>query len=340
MNDKDLILGLFYSDEDNLIYERFSQDLSDESEKSLRMLSYKFLGPLFFTAASGNGSNWKIESIEYSLSQYQNRTLDVDVLQSFFSLNSSINTEYGWTNLSALIGSPYTEDINLIYRKMVEYIHPSIIQGKFVAESIMGGDFKFKNFIQYELERGLNLIEYTLGSARKLPWEEQQNYYCIGIIERINNKKGVTSNFYSFDKEDSLRKFVLPYIPSFYVMSILPDYYEKLINEALVLFNKTSIFSNIKLIKLSYDDKKVQYLEEFIVVDNEKRSYGVILIPELKDLGGGQNLSFYKRNLRFILDTNKELNEILFTINPQFVFDGWSIQSEDGLNNLKNCFDC
>ena len=64
MNDKDLILGLFYSDEDNLIYERFSQDLSDESEKSLKMLSYKFLGPLFFTAASGNGSNWKIESID------------------------------------------------------------------------------------------------------------------------------------------------------------------------------------------------------------------------------------------------------------------------------------
>ena len=340
MNGQELILGLFYSDENNLIYDTFSQDLTEELENNLKMLSYKFLGPLFFTAASGNGSNWKIEFIESSLSQYQDRTLNADVIQSFFSLNSSIETEDGITNLSVLIGSPYTEDINLIYRKMVEYIHPSIIQGKFTAESIMGGEFKFKNFIQYELDRGLNLIKYTLGSSRKMYWEEQQKYYCVGIIERKIEKNLKISNFYSFDKEDPLRKYILPFIPSFYVMSILPDYYENLINETLTLFNKTSVYSNIRVIRLSFHEKKVLYLEEFVVENGIKKSYGVILIPEIPTIEEGKNLSFFKRNLRLVLDAHKELREILFTINNNFIFESWPTQSEDDLDNLRTCFDC
>lgn len=340
MNGKELILGLFYSDESNLIYDIFSQDISVDLEENLKMLSYKFLGPLFFTAASGNGGNWKIEFIESSLSQYQNRTLDADVIQSFFNLNSSMETEDGNTHFSVLIGSPYTEDINLIYRKMVEYIHPSIIQGRFTAESIMGDEFRFKNFIQYELGRGLNLIEYTLGSARKSYWEEQQKYYCIGLIERTMDEKLRISNFYSFDKKDPLRKFILSFIPSFYVMSILPDYYENLINETLNLFNKTSVFSNIRTIKLSFQEKRVLYLEEFVVEESIKKSYGVILIPEVPTVGGGKNLSFFKRNLRFVLDTRKELRDILFTINENFVFESWPTESEEDLDNLKKCFDC
>jgi len=340
MNGQDIILGLFFSDENNLIYDKFSQDLTEEIEKNLKMLSYKFLGPVFFTAASGNGGNWKIEFIESSLSQYQNRTLDADVIQSFFNLNSSMETEDGSTDFSVLIGSPYTEDINLIYRKMVEYIHPSIIQGKFTAESIMGDEFRFKNFIQYELGRGLNLIEYTLGSARKFHWEEQQKYYCIGIIEKRIDEKQRISNFYSFDKEDTLRKYVLSLIPSFYVMNILPDYYENLINETLNLFNKTSVFSNIRTIKLSFQEKKVLYLEEFIVEDGIKKSYGAILIPEVPNIDDGKNLSFFKRNLRIVLDTHKELREILFTINENFVFESWPTESEEDLDSLKKCFDC
>jgi hypothetical protein len=251
-----------------------------------------------------------------------------------------METEDGITNLSVLIGSPYTEDINLIYRKMVEYIHPSIIQGRFTAESIMGDEFKFIKFIKYELDRALNLIEYTLGSARKSYWEEQQNYFCVGIIERIIEKKLKISNFYSFDKEDPLRKYVLPFIPSFYVMGILPDYYENLINETLNLFNKTSIFSNIRTIKLRFQEKKVIYLEEFVVEDGVKKSYGAILIPEVPNIEEGKNLSFFKRNLRFVLDGHKELREILFTINQNFVFDAWSTESEEDLDNLKKCFDC
>ena len=340
MNGKELILGLFYSNESNLIYDKFSQDITRELEENLKMLAYKFLGPLFFTAASGNGRNWKIEFIESSLSHYQDRTLDVDVIQSFFNLNSSMETEDGTTNFSVLIGSPYTEDINLIHRKMVEYIHPSIIQGRFTAEAIMGDEFRFKNFIEYELSRALNLIEYTLGSVRKAYWEEQQKYYCVGILERIVDEKQGISNLYSFDKEDTLKKFILSYIPSFYVMSILPDYYENLINETLNLFNKTSVFSNIRTIKLSFQEKKVVYLEEFIVENGIKKSYGAILIPEVPSIGEGKNLSFFKRNLRFVLDAHKEFRDILFTINENFVYDGWSTSSEEDLAELKNCFDC
>ncbi len=340
MNGKELILGLFYSDESNLIYDKFSQAITKELEENLKMLAYKFLGPLFFTAASGNGGNWKIEFIESSLSHYQDRTLDADVIQSFFNLNSSMETEDGTTNLSVLIGSPYTEDITLIHRKMVEYIHPSIIQGRFTAESIMGDEFRFNNFIEYELKRALNLIEYTLGSVRKVYWEEQLKYYCIGIIERIIDDKLRISNFYSFDQADTLRKYVLSYIPSYYVMSILPDYYENLINETLNLFKKTSVFSNIRTIKLSFQEKKVLYLEEFVVENGIKKSYGVILIPEVPNIGEGRNLSFFKRNLRFVLDAHKELREILFTINENFVFDSWSTSSEEDLENFKKCFDC
>ncbi|TFG03741.1 MAG: hypothetical protein EU539_11955, partial [Promethearchaeota archaeon] len=133
MKNTENICCLFYSDKSNLIYDKFSEELSKENEKKLQMLSYKFLGPLFLTAASGNGKRWIIESIESSLSLFQGRTLDVDIIQSFFNLNSSIESEEGEiTHLSALIGSTHTEDINLIYRKMSQIIHASILQGRLV----------------------------------------------------------------------------------------------------------------------------------------------------------------------------------------------------------------
>jgi hypothetical protein len=342
MNENDLILGLFYSDQYNLIYDKFSKDLIIQKKERLKMLSYKFLGPLFFTAAGGNGGSWKIDLIESSLSLHQGRTLDVDILQSFFNLNSSIETEKGAiTHLSALIGSPHTEDIDLIYRKLSKYIHPSIIQGNLVAESIKGNDFQFKNLIKNELTRGLNLIEYSLGSSRKMYFQEQKKYYCIGIIERkkIFSKKSKTCNFYSFDKMDPIRKYVTRYLPSFYIMSILPDYYENLIDETLKLFEKTSVFPELRKIKLSCFNKEVLYLEEFLIENDRKESYGVILIPEVNDLGSGRNPSFYRRKLRLILDARKDLGEVIFSINPNFVYDPWPTKTEHELENLKICFD-
>ncbi|MFX0072752.1 MAG: hypothetical protein ACFFAO_16840 [Candidatus Hermodarchaeota archaeon] len=341
MKDSESICCLFYSDEGNLIYDKFSEDLflSEEKEKQLRMLSYRFLGPLFLTAASSDGGKWIIESIESSLSLFQGRTLNVDILQSFFNLSSSMQTEDGEvTHLSALIGSSHTEDINLFYRKMFEIIHPSILQGKLVAESIQGEDFNFNNFIESELTRGLNLIEYSLGSSRKMYWEEQQKYYCVGVIERIIQDKSKQSNFYSFDKDDIVKKNIIPNIPSFYVMIILPEYYENLINETLKLFDKTSVFSNIRKIKLSSKNKNVLYIEEYIVEEGVKKSYGVILIPHKENVEGTKNIAFYRRNLRLILDAGKDLKDIIFDMNPKFVYEPWSTQTDSNLEKIRQDF--
>ncbi|MFW9874071.1 MAG: hypothetical protein ACFFG0_13265 [Candidatus Thorarchaeota archaeon] len=79
---------------------------------------------------------------------HYSRTTKTDVIQSFFTLNSSINTSEGTTNLFALMGSPFTEDMKLIYEEISEYIHPSIIQGKVVNENLLGNRFNFSRFIK------------------------------------------------------------------------------------------------------------------------------------------------------------------------------------------------
>ncbi|MFW9874070.1 MAG: hypothetical protein ACFFG0_13260 [Candidatus Thorarchaeota archaeon] len=55
MNDEEIILGLFYADEDTLVFDNIkcSDDFSEEKRNELKMLSFKFLGPVFLTAASG-----------------------------------------------------------------------------------------------------------------------------------------------------------------------------------------------------------------------------------------------------------------------------------------------
>jgi len=342
MKDSEFILGLFFSDEYSLIYDniKFSEGLSQDAESNLKMISYKFLGPLFLTSANTSGTNWKIEFIESSLSLHQGRTLDVDIIQSFFNINSTIESEEGLpTHLSAMIGSPHTEDIKLLYDKLVEYIHPSIIQGRIVNESLLGGDFVYKNFIKGELERGLNLLQFSLGSARKMYWEEQQKYYCIAVIERIIDKDTKSSYLYTFYKDDLIRKQFLSYIPSYYIMAILPDYYENLIHETLELFNITSIYPNVRKIRLSRQDKQAIYIEENLVENGFKKSWGVILIPENEFTNDCNNLAFYKRNLRAILDVYKDPIEIIRKINPQLSFEKYCTSSEEGLNEISDYFD-
>lgn len=62
MNDQEIILGLFYADVDNLIFDniRYSENFIDMKINDIKMLSYKFLGLVFITAASGFGYNWEI----------------------------------------------------------------------------------------------------------------------------------------------------------------------------------------------------------------------------------------------------------------------------------------
>lgn len=341
MESADLILGLFFSNEDNLIFEKlkFSEDLSQDKKDQLRMLSFQFLGAVFLTAACVDGSTWRIELIESSLSLRRGITVNGGVIQSFFNLNSSIESKDGITNLFAIIGSPFTEDIKISYQKMVDYIHPSIFQGREVNKHTLGQDFKLSRFINEELSRGLDLIEYNLGTSRKMHWEEQQKYYCVGLIEREISSKSKTSYLYTFDKDISLRKQFLNYIPSYYVMAILPDYYENLVDQTLKLFGKTNVQSNIRKIILTHQNKKVLYFEEYTIQNEIKKSYGVILIPDDNKIKDAKNISFYHKNVRLILDVHKDLKDIMFKINPDLKYEKWGTVSEEDLNKIRMCLD-
>jgi len=352
MKAADLILGLFYSDENHIVFDNIklskviSENLTDLNREQLKMLSLRFLGPLFLTAKIEIGKGWKIDLFEASLSQFQERTIDVDFLQSFFSVNSSIKSKGGVSNLFAIIGSPYTEDVKIIYDLVSSYIHPCIVQGKIINDSIEGVDFQFHSFIEHELKRGVNVINYFLGSARKMYWEEQQKYYCVGFIERKTALKPNTtervSNFYTFDIDDPLKNISLDFIPSFYIMAILPDYYENRISETLNVLNITSVSPAIRFIRLSNQEKniKVIYLEEFLVEGKIKKSYGVILISENYSVKEAQNLAFYKKQLRLILDKNMNMEKTIVNINSKInPFDKWNTLSEEGLELIKNKLD-
>ncbi|MFX1567440.1 MAG: hypothetical protein ACFFCV_03630 [Promethearchaeota archaeon] len=341
MKAEDIILGLFYADEDNLVFDniKFSENFSDMQINDIKMLSFRFLGPVFLTAASGLGNNWKIEFIEASLSLHEEKIDEVDILQSFFTLNSSIETQYGTTNLFALISTPYTEDTKLIYDEISKYIHPSIIQGKIVNENLVGSRFDFTRFIDSELERGINLIEYSLGASRKSYWEKEQRYYCIGLIERKMGEDFSISNLYTVDKDDPLRKEFLEYIPSYYVIAILPNYYENRISETLEVYNKKGIHPNIRRIKLKYGEKKVFYLEEYMIESGVTKSYGVILIQPYGEIEENKKISFYKKNLRLLLDGNKDLKQTLNILNPHILSERWGAISAEDLEKIGSILD-
>ncbi len=349
MKAHDLILGLFYSDESSLVFENIklseksTESLPESSRDDLKSLSLKFLGPLFLTANIEGGKNWKMEFIESSLTLKQNITGDVDLIQSFFTLNSSLESEGILTNLFALIGSPYTEDIKLIYEKMIKFIHPSIIQGRIMNESVYADNFNFNEFIKEELRRGINLIEYSLGSARKMGgkyWEEQKDYHCIGIIERVKSEDLNTSHLYTYEVDDPIVSDLLQFIPSFYVMAIIPEYYEYHIQQTLKLFQIITVHPNLRMIKLTLEDKQVIYLEEYLVENEIIRSLGVILISENELFRDSKNLSHYKKDLRLILDKRKDILKSVMSFNSKFdPFNKWDTKSEEGLNNIKNLFD-
>jgi len=337
MNNINAILGLFFANEDEMVYDKIkiSEDLTEEKENNLKMLSFKYLGPVFLTEMCNKGNPWNIDLVESALILQNQGSYSEKRFQSFFNINSSNETIDGVVNLSALIASPYTEDIKEITDELYEYILPSIIQGKIVEENFLGSRFKYSKFIQNELTRGINLIEHSLGSSRKVYWEEQQNYYCVGLIERIVSKYYKASNLLTFDKDNSLRKKCLEFIPSYYVMAVLPDYYEKLIDETLKLYNVTTISPNIRLIKLHSQEKKVIYLEEYVDDKNMKKSYGAILIENTGGFSGSNKISFYKKNLRLLLDKNKDIHDIMLKINPNFTFKKWDTLSNERLNDLE-----
>ncbi len=338
------IIALFFSDESNLIFEeiKHEKEFSKEQKNQLKMLPFQFLGPIFLTAASAREGAWKIDFIEYSLSLKQQEIKEADILQTFFALNSTMESAPGMnTNLFALIGSPYTEDPIEIYKKITDYIHPSILQGTKMNQLLLGKKFNREKFIKEELIRGLHLIEYYLGSSRKLYWKEKKNYYCVVVTERKIGQGIKHSTLYTIEPEDSLRRRILELIPSFYVLSVLPDYYENLLKDTLALFEKKGIFINIRQINLSLKEKEVLYFEDFIIEKGIKRSIGCFLIPLIDDASSRElrNKRFYHKQIRNILDNDLSLTEYLQDFNINFSPRGWNINTEDDLNHISLLLD-
>ena len=134
MQDKNLILGLFYSDEGKRVFDKikFYKSLSDEHKSLIKALSLRFLGPVLLAEGMNREKGWTLNRVESTLVSYKKIT-ESDIIQSFTCLNSSYASELISTNLFTIIASPYTEDVELIYQKLIRYIHPSIIQGKIVS---------------------------------------------------------------------------------------------------------------------------------------------------------------------------------------------------------------
>ena len=122
-------------------------------------------------------------------------------------------------------------------------------------------------------------------------------------------------------------------------MSILPDYYEHLISETLGLYNKKGVYPNIRLINLSYEEKKVVYLEEYILEDGIFKSYGVILIQQSEVSEESQNLSYFRKKLRTILDGKKNLKDTIKSINPRFEDVRWGATIDKELNQIAEILD-
>ncbi|MFX1358421.1 MAG: hypothetical protein ACFFA8_14205 [Promethearchaeota archaeon] len=338
----EFLLGLFFSDEQTLVYDhiKLSYDLPEEKVQGLKSMSLKFLGPLFMTRNLFKQDQWKIEYIETSLTPQSRTKVDETLMQSFTCLNSSRKTAEYITSLFTFIGSPYTEDMKIIYEKLDKYVHPSIIQGKLIAQTNYDANFDLNLFVENELKRGADLIEHTLGSPRKIYWEEKMAYSTVGIIKRTIKDGLLESDLYTFDLDDPLRKEALAHIPSFYFMSILPDYYEKRMNETLSLFGKDGLYSNIIKIKVSSPNSVVIYMEELKTYEDGKTSLGLILIPSNEKLKESRDLFFYKKKLLSMLNKNSDFErsviELHSRINP---FENWNLNSDDSFQNIERSLD-
>ncbi len=338
----EFLLGLFFSDDQTIVYDniKLSHDLSKEAIRELKSISFKFLGPLFMTRNLYKQKQWKIDYIETSLTPQLRMKVDDTLMQSFTCLNSTRKTAGYITNLFTFIGSPYTEDLTMIYERLDKFIHPSIIQGKIIAQKIHDTDFDFNLLVEEEIERGIDLLEHTLGSSRKIYWEEKMAYSTVAVIKRTKKDGLLESDLYTFDLDDPLRKEALNCIPSYYFMGILPDYYEKMMNETLRLFGKDGLYSNIIKIKMSNPDMVVLYIEEFITNEDGKTSYGLILIPSNNKVKESRDLFFYKKKLRNMLDKNKNFERAVIELNSRInPFQNWNLNSDESLQNIERSLD-
>lgn len=345
MKKPDLILGVFFSDQNNLVYEHFrlSEMFSIKTKINLKLLANRLLGPIYFTAAYSLESDWHIDLIESSISLFHDKNKYLDVMQSFFILNSSqiIPGIDEPTNVLVFIGSPYTEDIYLMYDILTKYIHPSIIETLVINNHQFGlNNWNPKGPISKELKRASNLIESTAGQPRKSHWKKPEKYICIALNQRKISDSSDYSYFYTIYEDDPLRKKLLEYIPGYYIIAILPEYYENRIQETFSIYNREEMIPHITTIRLSDKEKELLYMEDFEINHNRKKSYGLYLLPCSNLPIEGKPLSFYKHFLIEILenkhDFNKEIRKLNTKINS---FDKFNLHDNVELNQLQANYD-
>ncbi|MFX1571080.1 MAG: hypothetical protein ACFFCV_22300, partial [Promethearchaeota archaeon] len=159
-------------------------------------------------------------------------------------------------------------------------------------------------------------------------------------IKRTKKNGVYTTDLFTFDLDDVLRKEALEQIPSYYFMGILPDYYEQQMNETLGLFGKNRLNTNVIKIKISNPEKVVLYIEEFATNADGKTSYGLILVPSNEKIEEAHDISFFKKNMRYMLDKNKDfartIIELHSRINP---FEIWNLNSDESLHNIERDLD-
>ena len=86
----DAILGLFFANEEENVYDKIkiSEDLTEERENNLKMLSFKYLGPVFLTEMCNQGNPWNIDFVESALMLQDQGTFNEKSFQSFFNILS------------------------------------------------------------------------------------------------------------------------------------------------------------------------------------------------------------------------------------------------------------
>ncbi len=341
----DHLLGLFFSDEQNFIYDHLVElnCISPSYREQLKVLAFRFLGPLFFSAASKSKRSWSFELIECGLILDPIKPKIGNFFQSLFVVNSSIFSQNALTNLCAVCASIYTENIDIIQEKMQTYIHPSILQGKLVGEYNQGIKFNLGEYFENEVRRGAINLKDTLGQARKAYGHpEDLEYYVVGIIERKGNLYEKTTTLFTFDQDDPLRLQIKKFIPSFYICAILPDYYEHRMIETLLIFKRDQVIPTLNKIQLTGPYGKAIYIEEYISDGEEIHSFGLILISENEYTQNIQKLSSYKRKLREIL-LNQDENErkrTLAMLNPSInPFKEWKANTSEELHLIQNLLD-
>ena len=111
-------------------------------------------------------------------------------------------------------------------------------------------------------------------------------------------------------------------------------------NDTLTLFGVEGLYSNVINIKVSNPETVVLYIEEFSTNEDGKIGYGLILIPHNEKMNEAENIFYYKKQLRTMLDKNRDFESSVVEINSKLnPFDNWNLNSNESLQKIESILD-